>query len=389
MSPNLRFTSEEFQRRLSKTRSAMQTNDLECVIVSDPSNMNWLTGYDGWSFYVHQAVVVPLEGEPVWWGRAMDAAGAMRTVWMDGDNVAGYADHYVQNPDAHPMEDLICLLQDRNLTRLKTAVELDNYYYSAKAHEVLLTGLPSLGDATGLINWCRAIKSETEIEYMKRAAKIVEHMHARILETAEPGLKKNLLVAEIYKAGIEGVNGYWGDYPAIVPMAPSGMDATAPHLTWDDKPMVKGEATFFEIAGAHNRYQCPQSRTLFLGKPPQKYRDAEQAVLEATVAGLEQAKPGNRCADVANAFNKTLNRLGFEKDSRCGYAIGVSYPPDWGERTMSLRSNDETVLEAGMTFHFMPALWLDDGGIEITEPFVVTKSGADCLCSTPRELFVK
>ena len=389
MNPELRFSREEYKQRLHKTRDAMQRRDIECLIISDPSNMNWLTGYDGWSFYVHQAVIVPPDGEPIWWGRSMDAAGALRTVWMDAGSVAGYADHYVQNPDAHPMEDLLDLLRERDLTKLNIGVELDNYYYSAKAHAVLSQSSPSTVDSTGLVNWCRAIKSATEIEYMKRAAKIVEHMHAKILETAEPGLKKNLLVAEIYKAGIEGVDGYWGDYPAIVPMAPSGMDATAPHLTWDDKPMIEGEATFFEIAGAHNRYQCPQSRTLFLGKPPQKYRDAEQAVLEATLAGLDQARPGNRCADVADAFNQTLNKLGFEKDSRCGYAIGVSYPPDWGERTMSLRSNDETLLKPGMTFHFMPALWLDDGGIEITEPFVVTDSGAECLCSTPRELFVK
>ena len=389
MNPELRFSREEYKQRLHKTRDAMQRRDIECLIISDPSNMNWLTGYDGWSFYVHQAVIVPPDGEPIWWGRSMDAAGALRTVWMDAGSVAGYADHYVQNPDAHPMEDLLDLLRERDLAKLNIGVELDNYYYSAKAHAVLSQSSPSTVDSTGLVNWCRAIKSATEIEYMKRAAKIVEHMHAKILETAEPGLKKNLLVAEIYKAGIEGVDGYWGDYPAIVPMAPSGMDATAPHLTWDDKPMIEGEATFFEIAGAHNRYQCPQSRTLFLGKPPQKYRDAEQAVLEATLAGLDQARPGNRCADVADAFNQTLNKLGFEKDSRCGYAIGVSYPPDWGERTMSLRSNDETLLKPGMTFHFMPALWRDDGGIEITEPFVVTDSGAECLCSTPRELFVK
>jgi ectoine hydrolase len=49
----------------------------ELRIVSDPSNMGWLTGYDGWSFYVHQAVLVGLEGEPVWWGRGMDANGAL------------------------------------------------------------------------------------------------------------------------------------------------------------------------------------------------------------------------------------------------------------------------------------------------------------------------
>ena len=98
-------------------------------------------------------------------------------------------------------------------------------------------------------------------------------------------MRKNDLIAEIYATGIRGADGFWGDYPAIVPMAPSGLDATAPHLTWDDRPMQTGEATFFEIAGAHRRYQCPQSRTLFLGEVPQKFRDAEAAVLDAIEAG--------------------------------------------------------------------------------------------------------
>jgi ectoine hydrolase len=37
----------------------------------------------------------------------------------------------------------------------------------------------------------------------------------------------------------------------------------------------------------------------------------------------------------------------------------------------------------------MPALWLDDGGLEITEPIVITPTGAECLCTTPRALVVK
>lgn len=389
MTAELFFSTAEYQERINRARVSMGERDLDVLIISDPSNMNWLTGYDGWSFYVHQAVILPLEGEPIWWGRGMDAKGALRTVWMAADNVIGYEDRYVQNPDAHPMETLIQLLQDRGMGAAKIGVELDNYYYSAKAHEVLAAHFGSIADVTGLVNWCRAVKSDTEIEFMRRAARIVEHMHRVIVETAEPGLQKHKLVAQIYKAGIEGADGHWGDYPAIVPMAPSGMDATAPHLTWNDKPMLEGEATFFEIAGAHRRYQCPQSRTLFLGKPPQKYLDAEKAVLEATEVGLAQAKPGNTCGQVAEAFNTTLNRLGFEKDSRCGYAIGVSYPPDWGERTMSLRGDDTSILQPGMTFHFMPALWLDDGGIEITEPILITDTGSECLCNTPRKLFVK
>lgn len=385
------FTTQEYLDRIAKTRAAMTVSGLDAIFVTDPSNMSWLTGYDGWSFYVHQGVVLTHEGDPVWWGRAMDARGAERTVFMGTDQIRGYDDTFVQNPDKHPMRDLAGLLSELGLETARIGVEMDNYYYTALAHMTLIAclGAATLTDATGLVNWQRTVKSPQEITYMRRAARIVEAMHARILEVAEPGMRKNDLIAEIYATGIKGVDGHWGDYPAIVPMAPSGLDATAPHLTWDDRPLQRGEATFFEIAGAHRRYQCPQSRTLFLGDVPQKFRDAERAVLDAIEAGLKQAKPGNQAQDIANVFNTTLNKAGFEKDSRCGYAIGISYPPDWGERTVSFRRGDTTVLEAGMTFHFMPALWLDDGGLEITEPILITDTGYECLCNTPRELSVK
>ena len=205
----------------------------------------------------------------------------------------------------------------------------------------------------------------------------------------EPGLPKNRLVAEIYKVAIEGTEGHFGDYPAIVPMLPSGMDATAPHLTWDDRPFEAGEGTFFEIAGCYRRYHCPLSRTVFLGAMPKKYADAERAVLKATEAGLAKALPGNRAEEVALAFFDELERHGFSKDSRTGYSIGLSYPPDWGERTVSLRRGDKTVLEQNMTLHFMPALWLDDGGLELSETILITDKGAECLANVPRRVVVK
>lgn len=388
---NLPFSQLEYDTRLARTRSAMAGLGIEVLVVTDPSNIAWLTGYDGWSFYTHQAVILGHDGPPIWWGRGMDAAGARRTVWMGDDRIIGYADELVMNPPAHAMTDLADRLADMGLATARIGVELENYYYTARAHAVLHASLPdaAFADATGLVNWQRLVKSEAEIDFMRRAARIVEAMHARILEVAEPGLRKNDLVAEIYATAIRGADGHWGDYPAIVPMAPSGADATAPHLTWDDKPLAVGEMTFFEIAGVYRRYHAPQSRTLFLGRPPQKYRDAEAAVLEATEAAFEVLKPGRTAGEVAEAFNGALNRLGFVKDSRCGYPIGLSYPPDWGERTASFRKGDPTVLEPGMTFHFMPALWLDDGGLEITEPVLVTEAGAERLCSTPARLFVK
>src|SRR3546814_4137483 len=84
-------------------------------------------------------------------------------------------------------------------------------------------------------------------------------------------------------------------------------------------------------------------------------------------AGLAEARPGRRCEDIAKAFFAVLARYGIVKDNRTGYSIGLSYPPDWGERTMSLRGGDTTELQPGMTLHFMTGLWLDDWGFETTE----------------------
>ncbi len=391
MPATLNFTLDEYAGRVARAQAAMAARGLELLVVSDPSNMHWLTGYDGWSFYVHQCVLLPVDGEPVWFGRGQDAAGARLTAWMGEDRILGYPDHYVQSAERHPMDLLAQSIVDRGWGGRAIGVEMDNYYYTAAAHAALLAGLPNatLSDAAGLVNWERAVKSPQELAYMREAARIVEAMHARIVELVEPGMRKCDLVAEIIAAGARGLPEIGGDYPAIVPLLPSGREASAPHLTWDDRPMKAGEATFFEIAGCRKRYHCPLSRTIFLGRPPQPILDAEAAVLESMAAGLEQAKAGNTCDDIATAFFGVLTRHGVEKPNRAGYSIGLSYPPDWGERTMSIRPGDMTELKPGMCFHFMSGLWMAEFGLELTESIVIGETGPECLASVPRRLVAK
>jgi len=385
------FEKEEYEIRISKVRKSMDEKNIEVLIVTDPSNMAWLTGYDGWSFYVHQCVVLSLEREPFWYGRGMDANGAKLTVFMQHENIIGYPDDYVQNPENHTMDYLSEILTEKDWAQKTIGVEKDNYYFSASCLESLQRNLVQVNfvDSTGLVNWQRTVKSPRELEFMRKAAKIVEKMHARIFEVMEPGMRKNDLVAEIYHSGITGTEDGGGDYAAIVPMTPTGADASAPHLTWDDQPIPNNSGTFFEIAGCYRRYHCPLSRTIYLGQPPQKYLDVEKAVLEGIEAGLEAAKPGNFAEDIEAAWRKTIVKYGYEKESRCGYAIGLSYPPDWGERTVSFRKGDKTVLKPNMTFHFMPALWFDDWGLETTESIVITDSGVETLANVPRKLLVK
>jgi ectoine hydrolase len=389
---DLPFDRAEYAARLARTRTEMAARGLDALFVTDPSNQAWLTAYDGWSFYVHQGAIILPDADPVWWGRNQDSNGALRTVWMGADRVRGYADHFVQSTTRHPMQDLAALLADLGLQSARIGVEMDNYYFSAKAMEVLQAALPHarFADATALVNWQRTIKSEAEIEFMRKAARISEKIVDGLLERVEPGVPKHEIVAEIFRDAIRGVDGAWGDYPAIVPLLPSGSDAAAPHLTWDGRPFATGEATFFEISGCYRRYHAPFCRTLFLGTPPDFLKRAEAALIEGLAAGLDAARPGNRACDIANALAAPLERAGIERGARCGYPVGLSYPPDWGERTISLRAEDETVLEPGMTFHFMPGLWMQDWGLEITESILIRDTGpAETFCDRPRRMFVK
>ena len=312
---SLPFSREEYASRLHKVRVSMASRGIDVLVVSDPSNMGWLTGYDGWSFYVHQCVLVGLEGEPVWYGRRQDANGAWRTCWMDAERVRYYPDYYVQNPDMHPMEYLAqSVLPEYGWHTGNVGLEMDNYYFSGKAYTSLLKELPhaQLVDATALVNWCRAIKSPQEIAYMRTAARIVECMHTRIIEMIEPGLAKSKLVSEIYRVGTEGwtdehgkVHG--GDYPAIVPLLPTGSDAAAPHLTWDDTPFRKGEGTFFEIAGCYKRYHAPLSRTVFLGKPPQDFIRGGQVRLRPGRRALRLSDRDQLSAGLGRAHHESAS----------------------------------------------------------------------------------
>ena len=165
---------------------------------------------------------------------------------------------------------------------------------------------------------------------MRKAARISEKIIDGLFARVEPGIAKNDIVAEVYGDALRGFEDIWGDYPAIVPLLPSGSDAAAPHLTWDGRAFKTGEATFFEISGCYRRYHAPFCRTIFLGTPPDDLRRAEAALTEGLEAGLDAARTGNRARDIDEALARPLERAGIERAARAGYPIGLSYPPDWG-----------------------------------------------------------
>jgi Xaa-Pro dipeptidase len=387
------FPEAEYLDRLQKTKTHMHAAGIDVLVVADPANMNYLTGYDGWSFYVPQCVVVSQEAEtPLWIGRGMDRAGARHTSFLSAADIIGYPDHYVQTPARHPMNFVGDTIRERGWGAKVVGVEMDAYYFTARAYAELRKSLPDarFANADLLVNWIRLVKSEAEIALMREAGQIANRVITTAIERLEPGVRECDAVAAVYQAQMSGTPEFGGDYPAIVPMMPTGEKTSAPHLTWTDAPYESEQMVNLELAACRHRYHCPIARTAYLGKhPPAKL----VALAEHTVAGLEitldAIKPGLRAEEVELVWRRHIAKAGLEKASRIGYAMGLNYPPDWGEHTASLRPGDRTLLEPNMTFHMILGMWMEDYGFECSESFRVSETGCETFADVPRKLFLK
>src|SRR6266702_4574347 len=367
------FPDEEYSDRLARTRTRMAEAGVDALLITDPANMNYLTGYDAWSFYVPQAVVVPARNEaPLWYGRGMDAQSAVLTTTLPRDHILSYADDYVENPAKHPFQHLASMLAERGLERARIGYEGNAYFFTAKNLQTLTESMPhaKFVDIDLMVNWVRTVKSPREIEVFRQAARIIENVMQVAIDAVNVGTSQC-------------------DAPANPPSILSAENASTPHASWSDRPFRPDTATCLELSGCRLRYHCAMSRTVYLGKPPADMLRVAEATKEGYEAALATVKPGALCRDVAASWTKTISKHGLTKPSRIGYSIGVNYPPNWADHTASLRDIDTTVMEPNMVFHLMLGMWMEGWGFELSDCFRVTETGHEVFANFPRQLFVK
>ena len=386
------FSSNEYKNRLKKVQTSMQKKGIELLISQDTANINYLTGYDAWSFYYAQCVIVHVNAdEPVCFIRAQDAGGAFIKTYLKKENIIIYDEKYIHTWPLHPYDALVNLIKKNNWDKLNIGVEMDAHYFTAYCYEKLKQGLPNakIKDSERLVNWVRVVKSNAEIDFMKKAAIISENGMRTAMETINPGIRQCDAVAEIQKTLFKGTSDYGGEYASIATLLPTGKGTSASHLTASDKQFVNGEATVVELSGTYKRYHAPMARTVNLGKPEQKKIDAMKATNEALEAGINASKPGNTANDVAERFWEVLDKYKIKKDSRTGYSIGIGYPPDWGEHTINISKGDMTMLKPNVCYHMIAVMQFGDWGVEASESIRITDEGNELLCNFPRDLYIK
>ena len=384
----MNFSKEEYKARLKKVQSSMQEKGIELLISHDTANMNYLTGYDAWSFYYAQAVVVHVNAEePLCWVRKQDAGGAYIKTYLKHENILVYDEKYIHTWPLHPYDNLVQIIKEKKWDKLTIGLEMDSHYFTAYCYEKIKQGLPNakLKDSKRLVNWARVVKSNAEIELMKIAALISQKGMKTAIDIISPGVRQCDAVGEIQKTLFYGTPDFGGEYSSIATLLPTGKGTSASHLTATEDKFIRGEATIIEISGVHKRYHCPMARTVLLGEKNQKKIDTMKATNEALDAGISAIKPGNTADDVAQKFWGILDKYGIKKESRTGYSIGIGYPPDWGDQTLNISKGDKTILEPNVTFHMIAVMQFGEWGVEASESVRVTEKGSELFCNLSSE----
>ena len=324
------FTRDEYADRLKRVRSAMQQKEFDTLVIGDPGNINWLTGYDAWSFYTPQIMVVGLETEPTWLGREMDAGAAAFTTYLTDQQVVPFPETLVQQRGEHPAQFMGDWMASIGCDGKRIGYESDVYFLTPAGIEHLKSRTPnaSWSDCGKLVNWQRLSKSPAEIVMLQQAAQIAGCVMQTAYDKIRPGVRQCDVMADATAAMIRGTPDFGGDLTALHPLVLAGEAASTAHPMWTDALFENNQTVAFELGGCRKRYNAGLARTVHLGKPNQTLMTTAKAVGEGMEAVLDSMKAGVLCCDVHAAWQKVLDSYGLEKKSRIGYSIGVGYAPD-------------------------------------------------------------
>ena len=240
-----------------------------------------------------------------------------------------------------------------------------------------------LEDGTGLVDKFLMVKLPGELDVLRQAAKLADEGYRIFRDAAVPGRPQFELIAEI-----EAFFRSRGCPDNFMIMGSGGRDvmAMAPP---SERRIAKGDLVTTELTPAVQGYFAQICRTLVVGKATEVQQRAFAVFAEALEAGVAAVQPGARAADVAKAENDVFRKYGLGEYTTSqwtrvrGHGMGL-----FADSKPHILEDVETVLEPGMALIVHPNTYHPEAGyIVLGDAVLVTDSGAEVLCKTPRQLF--
>ena len=381
---SLHFSKEEFKFRKSNVLNSMMEQNIDALLMFRQESMYWLTGYDTFGYVFFQTLVLDQKGNLILLTRAPDLRQAQNTsnindirIWVDKDG-------------SNPTDDLKIILDELNLKGKKIGIEYEAYGLTGRNAIKLNQSLEnycSIEDKSELITKLRVVKSDEEITYVRKAAKLADLALEEVWKYAKSGASEAKILAEMNRVIFEG----GGDYPANEFIIGSGKNALLCRYQAEKQILDKEDQLTIEWAGTYRHYHSAMFRTIPIGKANQKHFKMHEACVEALTNCENKLKPGNKIGEVFDIHAKTFDDHGFKnaRMNACGYSLGATFSPNWMDWPM-LYTRNPYVIQSGNVF-FMHMILMDSESnlaMNLGETNLVTEKGNESLGKHKLDLVV-
>ena len=380
----IHFTADEFLKRKTKVIEELKKQNLDALLIFRQESMYWLTGYDTFGYVFFQCLILTSRGDQVLLTRAPDLRQAQNTsiikdirIWIDSEK-------------AKPTDELKNILSELGLENSNLGIEYEAYGLTGRNAIKLnncLKNFVKIYDKSELISYFRAIKSNSEITFVKRAAELADSAMEAAWKYSKAGQSEAKILAEMQKVIFEG----GGDYPANEFIIGSGKNALLCRYQSEKQKLKNIDQLSLEWAGTYKHYHSCLFRTILIGRANDKHKKMHEACLEALSACEKKLKPGNKAGDVFDAHAEVFDRMGYKKSrmNACGYSLGTTFSPNWMDWPM-LYTGNKYIIQPGNVF-FMHMILMDSDNqlaMNIGETYLVTNKGNERLGKKKLDLVI-
>ncbi len=380
----LHFSKNEFALRKAKVLKEMKEQNIDALLMFRQESMYWLTGYDTFGYVFFQALVLDIKGNIILLTREPDLRQAQNT--SNIKDIRIWVDKYQSNPT----NDLKIILDELNLKGKNLGVEYEAYGLTGRNALRLNKSLENyckIDDKSELITKLRVVKSDEEINFVRKAAELADKALDEVWKYTKSGVSESKILAEMNKVIFEG----GGDYPANEFIIGSGKNALLCRYQSEKQIFNNHDQLTIEWAGTYRHYHSAMFRTIPIGKADPKHYKMHEACIRALINCEKNLKPGNKIGKVFDVHAKTFDDLGY-KNSRmnaCGYSLGSTFSPNWMDWPMIYTGNPYIIQEGNVFFLHMILMDSENKlAMNLGETYLVTKSGNERLGKQTMELVV-
>lgn len=377
------------EMRLARLRTAAADAGIRTMLIRDTSNITWLTAFDGVfdEERAHALLVTPhdavLHTDSRYSGAARKAAAADGLVkvtderkthakWLADVFAARHTGANAAVPVADPsaivtgIEDSITLADFRALERA---------FAEAPA-------APALRETHDFVRGLRAVKDADEIARMKAAQAITDAAFAHITEFMKPGMTEREVQIELEdwmrRHGAEGL--------AFSSIVATGANGASPHAIPGSTKLEAGQCVVMDFGARAQGYCSDMTRTVFVGEPSAKLRDAYTVLREANERVEASIKPGVTGAAMHELAEQVLADGGYA--GKMGHGLGHGVGIDIHEEPVLSPRNKE-LLAPGNVVTVEPGIYLEgDFGMRLEDFGVVTDDGYEVFTKSPHEMVI-